>query len=126
MVDMQSTANVSYTSGIKQSFKQKIAYMAAENGGDVSIFMNAMDQGRMQTTMDDLLNEAGGVLPDNYDCKNFADKLLDFVKALFNQNSTQKQTFDDFMNQNNDDTSDDGDKTTADFTFTFDTQTDAG
>lgn len=125
MVDMQGTANVTYTSGIKQSFKQKIAYMAAENGGDVSIFMNAMDQGRMQTTMDDLLNEAGGTLPDNYDCKNFADKLLDFVKALFNQNPTQKQTFDDFMNQNNDDTSDDNANETS-LDFTFDTQTDAG
>jgi len=113
MVDMQGTANVTYTSGIKQSFKQKIAYMAAENGGDVSIFMPAERF------------EAGGTLPDNYDCKNFADKLLDFVKALFNQNPTQKQTFDDFMNQNDDDTSDDNANETS-LDFTFDTQTDAG
>jgi len=124
MTNVTGTQNVSNIQ--KTNFSQKISYMAASDSNyDVSIFMNAMDQGRMQTTMDDLLNEAGWTLPDNYDCKNFADKLLDFVKALFNQNPTQKQTFDDFINQNDDDTSDDNANETS-LDFTFDTQTDAG
>ncbi len=45
----------------KDKFFAKISYMAAADSNyDVSIFMNAMDNSSMKTTMEDLLKENNG------------------------------------------------------------------
>ncbi len=81
---MSDVSSVSYSSSVKQSFLTKTASMASfDTGADVSIFMDAMEKGSMPTTIDDLLKEEGGALPDDNACKKFVDKLLQLTKNLF-------------------------------------------
>ncbi len=113
---MSDVTGVSYSSGVKQSFMQKAAYMAADEfGGDVSIFMNAMEKAGMKTTIDDLLKESGGEIPDNFECKSFAEKLIDSVKGFFTPKTNESQPAE--MTQQEQDEKDE-------LNFTFETKTD--
>lgn len=113
---MSDVTGVSYSSGVKQSFMQKAAYLAADEfGGDVSIFMNAMEKTGMKTTIDDLLKESGGEIPNNFECKSFAEKLIDSVKGFFTPKTDENQPAD--LTQKQQDEKDE-------LNFTFETKTD--
>jgi len=120
MTSVQNTQGTVYTNGIQQSFKQKVAYMAVEEGfGNASIFMDAMDKAPMRTTMDDLLRETGGQIPDNYECQSMAEKLINFVKGLFAKENIQNTQLNDTVQNAEDETEENTDNTG----FSFETST---
>ena len=117
MTNVTGTQNVSNIQ--KTNFSQKISYMAAADSNyDVSIFMNAMDNSSMKTTMEDLLKENNGEMPSNLECQSFMEKLMGLVKGLFAPEKNEQQTVETPA-----DADDKTAETEIDFSFTFCTQT---
>ncbi len=118
---MSDVSSVGYSNSVKQDFTKKIAYMASsETGSSVSIFMDAMDNNTtMRTTIDDLLKEQEGSMPDKKDCEGLVEKLINLVKGLFNSNAPEQKT--ESETEKSDDEKQEDDK----MNFTFETNTDA-